>query len=50
MLTAKRLDTSLEFVGDVEFMGVEKQNDSIDSLREPFQNTSEVVAAVYSET
>ena len=45
-MTSQCLDGPLELVGDVELVGVEEQEDSVDALGEPLEHADEVVAAV----
>jgi hypothetical protein len=47
IVPSQRLDGATEFVRDVQFVGVEQQDDPVDALGEPLQDSREVVAAVY---
>lgn len=47
-MAPQSLDGSLELVWDVQLVGVEEQEDPVDPLGEPLEDTDELVAAVNS--
>ena len=50
LIAAESLDASLELIGDVQFVGVEEEDDAVDTLSEPFQNSGKVVSTVDPKT
>ena len=46
IVTPESLDGPLELVRDVELVGVEQEEDSVDALGEPLEDPDELVAAV----
>ena len=46
VLASKPFQKVSEFVGNVEFVGIEQKNDSVHPLSEPLQNTMEIIASV----
>ena len=45
-MTSQCLDGPLELVGDVELVGVKEEQNAVDSLGKPLDDTREVIAAV----
>lgn len=46
VVAPQRFDRAAEFVGNIQLVCVEQENDSIDALGEPLEDAGEVVAAV----
>jgi len=46
VVTSEGLDGPLELVRDVELVGVEEEEDSVDAFGEPLQDADELVAAI----
>lgn len=46
IVTSESFNASSEFVTDIQFVCVEKQNNSVDSFGEPLQDTGEIIPTI----